>query len=179
MTTTETVESEVQAEAPETIEKKPGGQKGVQRFDPFENPGQLAEQEAEWLNEKFPGLDIEPKHVRALVSNHSAFQKSDARQANRIKEAEERAAAIEERKAANEQRKLDAAAKKVEAEAKRKEREEAKAAAEAEREAKRAEKAAAKGETKESIAAGASAPAKVKRPRPSKAKVAADAEDSF
>lgn len=124
----EAVENE-SAENGETKTRKPA----PIRFDPFENPGPLAEEEAAWLNEKFPGLDIQPGHVRAVISHHSEFQKSPSRQANRAAEHEAVAKDREERK----QRHADRMAT---AEERRKERE----AAAVKRQQDAAEKAAAK-----------------------------------
>ncbi|WQY91170.1 membrane protein [Mycobacterium phage Benzema] len=129
---------------------------GKVRFDPFANPGTLAEQEAAWLNEQFPGLNVKASHVRAVISNHTRFQKSDlrrqARDAERAKLAEDR----EARKAAAEQRKADAEQRKAEREQRK-----------AERAAKAAAKAAEKPEAKP--AAKKAAPAKAApKPAPKK-----------
>ncbi|QFG14204.1 hypothetical protein SEA_GIUSEPPE_55 [Mycobacterium phage Giuseppe] len=121
---------------------------GKVRFDPFANPGTLAEQEAAWLNEQFPGLNVKASHVRAVISNHTRFQKSDlrrqARDAERAKLAEDREArkaAAEQRKAEREQRKAERAAK---AAAKAAEKPEAKPAAKKATPAKAAPKPAPK-----------------------------------
>ena len=107
---------------------------GTVRFD-INNPGPTAIEEANWLNEQFPGLAIKPKHVRALLSNHARFQKSPERQASRLAEQQKAAEAREERAAAVEQRKAESEQRKQEAETAKEQRK-------ADREAKAAEKAA-------------------------------------
>lgn len=111
------------------------------RFDPFDNPGESAVQEADFLNKKFPNLGIKPSHVRAMLSSHAEFQKSDFRQKARTAEQERRAQAAEDRRVAAEEKKAAAAEKKAAAEAARAEKA---AAKEAEKKAAPAKKAASK-----------------------------------
>lgn len=141
------------------------------RFDPFSNPGPLAEEEAAWLNAEFPGLDITPGQVRAVISNHARFQKSPSRQANRAAEAQALAAEREARQARHQERIRLAAENKAQKEAQK-----------AEREAKKAADEAAKAVAAASAATDSEdgeAPKKVRKPRPSKAQVAPDAQETF
>lgn len=156
----------------ETIESTETETKSPIRFDPFENPGPLAVEEADWLNNEFPGLNITPGHVRAVISNHSRFQKSDSRVANRTKENEERAVEREARKARHQERLRLAAERKAEREARAAEKAAAKAAKDAEAAAK-AESSTAAGDS------GEEAQKKVRKPRPSKAQVSPEAQDTF
>lgn len=162
----------------ETIESK----KTPVRFDPFTNPGPLAEEEAMWLNHEFPGLNITPGQVRAVISNHARFQKSDTRVKNRNSEVQERIQEREARQARYQERMRLAAEKREERQKAAAEREAAKAAAAAEKAAKAAEKLAAaqaskNGDLADAIAA-ASPPKKVRKPRPA-VKVAPEAQDTF
>lgn len=162
----------------ETIESTPKEKKTAPpRFDPFNNPGPAAEQEAEWLNNEFPGLNITPGQVRALISNHSRFQKSDSRQAARQAEAEDKQHEREARLARNQERKRQAEEKREKAEAARQEREAAKRAKAAEKEAKAAEKATEDSSEVSAAKAAAEGPKKVRKPRPSK--VSPEAQESF
>lgn len=154
------------------------------RFDPFTNPGPLAEEEANWLNNEFPGLGISAGQVRAVISNHSRFQKSDSRVQNRNSEAEQRVQEREERKARNAERIQAAAQKREERAAAAAQREADKAQKAAEKEAKAAEKAAAAAASGEgnlddlagAIAAAAPPKKVVRKP---KAKVDPEAQDTF
>lgn len=162
----------------ETIESK----KAPVRFDPFTNPGPLAEEEATWLNHEFPGLNITPGQVRAVISNHARFQKSDSRVQNRTSEVQERINEREARQARYQERMRLAAEKREARQQAAAEREAAKAVAAAEKAAKAAEKAAAAkassdGDLADAIAA-ANPPKKVRKPRPT-AKVSAEAQDTF
>ena len=154
----------------ETIESTKEEKKSAIRFDPFANPGPLAEEEAAWLNAEFPGLNITAGQVRAVISNHARFQKSEGRQANRAKEAEALATEREARKARHQERQRVAAEKKAEREAKKAQRE---AEAKAKAEAKAASAAT------ESDSGDAPKKAVQKKPRPSKAQVAPDAQETF
>lgn len=162
----------------ETIESK---KKAPIRFDPFTNPGQLAEEEAAWLNAEFPGLNITAGQVRAVISNHAKFQKSESRVVNRSAELQSRVSEREARQARYQERIRMAAEKREERAKAAVEREAAKAIAASEKAAKAAEKAAAakdsNGDLADAIAA-ASPPKRVRKPRP-KAKVAATAQDAF
>lgn len=129
------------------------------RFDPFENPGPLAEEEAAWLNEEFPGLKISASHVRAVISNHARFQKSPERQATREAEAAAREQEREDRTARHQKRLDDAAAKREAKEAAKVAREEAKAAKDAAAAPPAPKKAAARTKT----AADGAKPAPKKR----------------
>ena len=162
----------------ETLESK----KNSVRFDPFSNPGPLAEEEAGWLNHEFPGLNITPGQVRAVISNHARFQKSESRIKNRSSEVQERIQEREARQARYQERMRLAAEKREERQKAAAEREAAKAAAAAEKAAKAAEKLAAataskNGDLADAIAA-AGAPKKVRKPRPA-VKVAPEAQDTF
>ena len=151
------------------------------RFDPFTNPGPLAEEEAAWLNEQFQGLNITAGQVRAVISSHARFQKSESRVVNRSAELQARMGDREARQARYQERMRMAAEKREERAKAAIEREAAKAIAASEKAAKAAEKAAAakdsNGDLADAIAA-ASPPKRVRKPRP-KAKVAATAQDAF
>jgi len=162
----------------ETTESK----KTPVRFDPFSNPGPLAEEEAQWLNHEFPGLNITPGQVRAVISNHARFQKSDTRVKNRSAEVQERVQQREARQARYQERIRLAAEKREEREKAAAEREAVKAQNAAEKAAKAAEKVAAtkastNGDLADAIAA-ANPPKKVRKPRPT-VKVAPEAQDTF
>lgn len=138
------------------------------RYNPFDNPGALAEEEAAFLNEMFPGLKISAGHVRAVISNHSAFQKSESRQKNREAEsaqlAEERAA----RKQAHADRVAANAVKKAEAEQRKKDRE-----------AKKAEEDAKPKPAKAAATGDAPKPVAKKRPARKPKPAAEEVEDGF
>lgn len=161
----------------ETIESK----KTVIRFDPFTNPGPLAEEEAMWLNEQFPGLKITPGQVRAVISNHARFQKSDLRAERRKAEIQARMNEREARQARHQERMRASAEKKEAREKAAAEREAAKAKAVADKAAKAEKATAAKTSGNADLAdaiAAAKAPVKkpVKKTRPT---VAAAAKDTF
>jgi hypothetical protein len=116
---------------PESKTEKTEAKQVGPRYDPFTDPGPLAEEEAAFLNEMFPGLKITAGHVRAVISNHSAFQKSESRQKNREAEKSALAETREARKQAHAERVAASAVKKAEAEERKKEREAKKAEADA------------------------------------------------
>lgn len=155
---TETIESPVE-------EKKKSKREGVVRFDPFENPGPIAEQEAGYLNNKYPGLGIEAKHVRAVISSHSEFQKSDYRKEAKAAEDESRAQARQDRINRHEERKAAMAEKREERARNRAQRESQKAKREAARAAKAAEKAARQEAGIEAATEAAAGPKKVRKPK--------------
>jgi translation initiation factor IF-2 len=125
-----------------------------------EAPGPLAEAEAKWLKAE-KGVEITAAQVRAVLSFHGEFQKSDARKAQRAAEAAERKAdreAKEQAKVAQEAERLKKVAERV-----------AKAKANAEAAKVRAEKAAQRALDMEAKAAKA---AEVQQPDKPSAKPA-------
>jgi ATPase subunit of ABC transporter with duplicated ATPase domains len=148
------------------------------RYDPFENPGPLAEEEAEFLNALFPGLDISSGHVRAVISNHAAFQKSESRQKNREAESAQLAQDRQARKEAHADRVAANAVKKAEA-AQRKAERDAKKEADAAEKASRPTKVASKPAKAASDDTPAPKPVAKKRPARKPKPAESEVEDGF
>lgn len=77
------------------------------RFTP-ESPGPLAELEAKWLKDA-KGIDVTPQQVRAVLMYHGEFQKSPVREAQRQAEQQ----AKEQAKAAREAERLRKADERI------------------------------------------------------------------
>lgn len=82
----------------------------------IENPGELAQLEADWLK-KHKGLDVTPAQVRGVLMWHGEFQRSPEREAQRQAARQERLAEEARRTQERLDRKAQEKAKKEQAEA--------------------------------------------------------------